>query len=226
MKKTNVLWIILDLIFLVIFNVLFFALGGFKHNVSVWISYWFIHFAYLMLLITSRLIRGGKSGAVFGFSLYTISSVYFLVEFVTGITFILISQDSYKAALLIQLIIAGLYGIMLISHMIANEYTADTEEKRQYQIEYVKNASAKLKGLLESIDDKEMKKKVERVYDAFYSSPVKSHPNLAQAESEILISINELGDVVSAGNKDRTISLANSLLIAINERNRRLKMLN
>jgi hypothetical protein len=226
MKKTSILWIILALIFLIVFNILFFILGGSERNESVWISYGFIHFAYFMLLLTPKLIRGGKNVAVFGFSLYSISSVYFLIGLLTGIVFILISPDDYKIALLVQLIILGLYGIMLISHMIANEHTANAEEKRQCQIAYVKDASAKLKNLLENISDKESKKKVERVFDAIYSSPVKSHPNLAEMENSIIISINELNDVISVGNKESIISLANTLLSAVNERNMRLKILN
>ena len=226
MKKINVLWIILDLIFLIIFNALFFVLGGTDHNTSVWMSYGFIHFAYLMLIITPILTRKGKSSSVFGFSLYSISSFYFLVQLTVGVVFILLASDSYTAALLTQLIIAGLYGIMIISNMIANENTADAEEKRQYQIEYVKDASARLKGLVDKISDKTAKKKVEKVYDALYSSPVKSHPSLAHMESNILLSINEISNAVSAGNNESIILLADSLLIAVNERNRQQKMLN
>ena len=225
MNKKNILWAILNLIFLVIFNVLFFVLGGSEHNTSVWMSYVFIHFAYLMLLLTPRLIRSGKSKAVFGFSLYSISAIYFLVEFVLGIVFILIASDSSTTALLVQLCIAGLYGIILVSNMLANEYTADAEEKRQPQIAYVKDASAKLKSLLENINDKEAKRKVERVYDAVYSSPIKSHPNLTDLESRILQSINELEQTISTGNKEHIISAANFLLSSINERNNLLKSL-
>lgn len=225
MKKTSVLWLLLDLIFLIIFNAVFFVAGGFDHKLSVWISFSFINFAYLMLLITSVLIRKGKSEAVFGFSLYMVSSVYFLVELVVGVVFILINPDSFKAALLVQLCIAGLYGIFLISNMIANENTANAEQKRAYEIDYVKKASSELKRLLDSVDDKEVKKKIEKVYDELYSSPVKSHPDLAQTESQILMSINDLENAVSSGNKGRIISLSDTLLIAVNERNRQLKML-
>ena len=226
MKKTTILWIILDSIFLIIFNSLFFVLGGIRHNVSVWISYGFIHFAYFMILLTPVLIRKSKSVAVFGFSLYSISAVYFFVELVTGIVFILVSPESNTAALLVQLCIAGLYGILLVSHMIANEHTADAEEKRQFQIAYVKDVSEKLKGLLERISDKELKKKIESVYDAVYSSPVKSHPDLAQMEYSILQSVNELEDEISAGKKENIIFLANTLLSAVNERNLRLRNMN
>jgi signal transduction histidine kinase len=226
MKKTNFLWKILDLIFLIIFNVVFFLFGGFSHKAAVWISYGFIHFAYLMLLLTPFLIRRGKSAAVFGFSLYSISAVYFIIELVIGIIFILVFPERYTIPLLVQLIIAGLYGIILISNMIANEHTADAEENRQYQISYVKDASAKLKSLMENISDKETKKKVEKLYDTVYSSPVKSHSALTQMENRILQSLNEFENEISAGNKETIISSANSLLIAVNERNMQLKTLN
>jgi hypothetical protein len=212
MKKTSVLWIILDLIFLVIFNTFFFVLGGTGHSVSVWISYGFIHFAYFMLLLTPFLIRKNKSVAVFGFSLYSISAVYFLIEFVAGLIFIFVSPRDHVPALLVQLCIAGLYGIMLISHMISNEHTADAEENRQYQITYIKDMSAKLKGLLGRITDKEAKKKVERLYDTICSIPVQSHLNSAQMENRMLQSINELEDAISTGNNERIITLAASLL--------------
>ena len=226
MKKINVLWIILDLIFLVIFNAIFFIAGGVDHYPSVWLSYGFIHLAYFMLLLTPLFIRKGKSTSVFGFSLYAISSGYFIIEFIIGIIFILISSESYKVALLVQLCIAGLYGIMLIANMIANEHTANAEVERLNQIEYVKDASARIKRMVEQINDKETKKKVEKVYDEIHSSPVKSHPDLAQMESHILLSINDLDDAISKENKESIISLASSLLAAINERNSRLKTLN
>jgi hypothetical protein len=183
MKKTSVFWIILDLIFLLIFNALFFVLGGTGHKASVWISYGFIHFAYFMLLLTPLLIRKGKNSGVFGFSLYSISTVYFLIEFVAGLIFIFVAPESPIAVLLVQLCIAALYGIFLISHIIANEHTSDAEEKRQYQIASIKVMSAKLKGLLGIISDKEAKKKVERVYDMICSFPVQSRLNLTQTEA-------------------------------------------
>lgn len=226
MKKVNILWIILDLIFLAIFNVFFFVLGGVEHVTSVWMSFAFIHFAYFMLILTPLLIRKGKSPAVFGFSLYSISSVYFFVELITGAIFVLVAPESYKATLLVQLVIVGLYCVLLVSNMIANEHTADTEEVRQNQLVYVKEASSKLKVLLGNVNDKEAKKKIEGIYDAVHSSPVKSHSSLSQIENGILQSINELENDISSGNKETIISKTDSLLGMINERNARLKAVN
>ena len=219
MKKINILWMILNLIFLVIFNVVFFTLGGKDHNPSVWISYGAIHLAYVLLIITPIFTRSGKSAALFGVSLGSISTVYFLVELATGIVFILIDAPEYQAALLVQLVIAGLYGILLVINMIANERTADAQESRQHQIDYVKNASAKLKRIIDKAEGKDIKKKLGKVYDVLHSSPVKSHPSLYQTESGILASIDELDYAVANGNTDAVVALAESLLGAVNERN-------
>jgi len=226
MKKINLLWIILDLIFLVIFNTIFFMAGGTDHSTTIWISYGFIHFAYLMLVLTPFFIRKGKSAHVFGYSLYTISAVYFLIQFVTGLAFIFISPESNTAVFLIQLCIAGLFGIILISNMIANEHTANAVEVRQNQIAFVKDASAKLKFLLDVVSDKEAKKHVERVYDVVYSSPIKSHDSLIEIESLIISSLNELQTVINVGKKEDIITVANSLLKKVNERNMRLRNIN
>ena len=135
----------------------------------------------------------------------------------------MVSPESYNATLWVQLCLAGLFGVMLISHLISNEYTTEAEEKRQIQIAYVKDVSAKLKSLLDKTSDKETKRKVEQVYDAIYSSPVKSHPSLAQMEKNIIQSVSELEHAVTKGYKDNIISVANSLLSLINERNQLLK---
>jgi len=224
--KVNILWLMLNLIFLIIFNVFFFMLGNLPHNMSVWISYGFIHFAYFMLIATPVLTRKGKSSAVFGFALNNISATYFIAALFIGIIFILISPEGYTAALLVQLTVAGIYGIILIANLIANERTADAEESRQYQINYVKNASAQLKGILDRVKDKDAKRRVERAYDSVYSSPVKSHPNLEQMEIRILAQIDELDNTVTKGDNKSIISVADSLVSAVNERNTRLRNYN
>ena len=228
MKKKNFLWTILNLIFLVIFNVVFFVLGdsGETHNASVWISYAFIHFAYFMLLLTPMLVKKGKSSHIFGFSIYAISVTYFLLEFVTGITFMLIAPEGYKAALLVQICIAGLYGIILVANMIANEHTAEVEEKRQSEIAYIKDASSKLKILLESISHTDTKKIVERVYDTINSSPVKSNPKAQDIEVCIIEFSNKLESAVRLENNESIISISNNLLDLINKRNNLLQSLN
>ncbi len=221
--KKNVLWILLDLVFLIVFNTVFFVAGGTDHNVSVWISYGFIHLSYLLLIIAPFLIRKSSSAAVFGFSLYSISSTYFLLEFIVGVIFCLINMESYKPALIVQIIIAGFYAIMLISHLIANESTADSIEKHEIELKYVKDCSARILHLVDMVSDKKTRKKVEAVYDIIHGSPVKSNNSVRQIELDVIDQIDLLEEAVDSEDSDRITAVCKKITRLADERNRQLK---
>ncbi len=226
MNKKTVLWIILDLIFLAVFNTVFFVMTGLQHPASVWISYGFIHFAYLMVIVTPFLIRKSSSAAVFGFSLYSISSTYFLIEFVTGIVFIILKSDSLKVALVVQIVIAGIYGILLISHLIANESTADSVERHEDEVAYIKTAASRVKALVGKATDKKANKEIERAYDLLHSSPTKSTSAVRYLESSVMSQISDLEDAVQAGETDLIIATAGEIISTMEERNRKLRLSN
>ena len=226
MKKKNILWILLDIVFLAVFNTVFFMVGGTDHPASAWISYGFIHFSYLMILVTPFLIRKSSSQAVFGFSLYSVSAVYFFVEFIVGLVFIFISSESYKASLVVQVIISGIYAVMLISNLIANEYTADSVEQHEDEVAYIKNAASRVKILIGKASDKKANKEIERAYDLLHSSPSKSNNAVAPLESAILRTIYELESAVSSKDEDAIFSKSREIISLAETRNDELKKLN
>lgn len=224
--KKNVLWILLDLVFLIVFNTVFFVAGGTEHNASVWISYGFIHLAYVLLIITPFLIRDSSSAAVFGFSLGSISAAYFMVEFVVGVIFCLLNLESYKAALIVQVVIAGFYAVMLIANLIANENTADSIERHEMELKYVKECSARVQPLVDMVSDKKTKKKVEAVYDLIHGSQVKSNNNVRQIELDVMEQIDFLESAVDKADNDKITEICNKILRLADERNRQLKLNN
>ncbi|MGN1304757.1 MAG: hypothetical protein ACI4YB_06945 [Oscillospiraceae bacterium] len=226
MKKKNILWILLDIVFLAVFNTVFFMVGGTDHPASAWISYGFIHFSYLMILVTPFLIRKSSSQAVLGFSLYSVSAVYFFVEFIAGLVFIFISSESYKASLVVQVIISGIYAVMLISNLIANEYTADSVEQHEDEVAYIKNAASRVKILIGKASDKKANKEIERAYDLLHSSPSKSNNAVAPLESAILRAIYELESAVSSKDEDAIFSKSREIISLAETRNDELKKLN
>lgn len=134
MKKKTGLWIALDLIFVVLFNVVFFALLGGKHPASVWIAYAFIHIAYIMVVVTPFLARKGRDAHLFGTTIASISTVYFIAALIAGIIIILIRPKTVKWTMIVEVVMTGIYGVMLLINMLANEHTADVTEKRKIQL--------------------------------------------------------------------------------------------
>lgn len=227
MKKTRIYWIILDLIFLVVFNILFFSMAGAKgHPASVWISYGFIHGSYLMLLLTPYFVTKGKSADVYGYSLYTIASGYFLIELVAGVIFILLHPQDWKPALIVQIVLMAAYAFAMLTSMLANEKTASNEARIQNDLKFVRNASAQLESILNSTEKKEIKKLVERAYDAAKSCQVKSSPAVAALESGMMNQIGAIQRAVFSEEKESVEKEVQLFVRMAQERERQLRMSN
>ena len=226
MKRKSVLWVALDLVFLIVFNTIFFVVGGTAHSASVWLSYVFIHFAYFMVLITPFLIRKGSSAVVWGFSIYSISSIYFIIEFSVGIVFILLKQDSYKPALVVQIVIAGIYAILLLSHLIANESSANNVKRHEQEVIYTKEVASRVKLMMGKLSDKKTNKEIEKLYDLLRSSPSKSSGAVYSLERSIVDMITELETSIASNDLEITKKIISKTIAAVEERNRKLRQLN
>lgn len=226
MNKKNMLWILLGLVFQAVFNSIFFAAGGTEHVTSVWIAYGFIHFAYLMLLATPLLIRKSGNAVVLGLPLYAISSIYFIVTFVVGVVFIFVHPKSYKASLIAEFFIVGIYAFILIIYMIANEGTAGSIERHEMELRYIRDSSSKLKGIMDSINDKLLLKKVEKLYDLIHASPVKSNKSVYSYEIEVLKLIDKLDSNIRKNDAVAVEEIMRKIECNASERNRRLQCRN
>ena len=108
MKKKPIL-IIIALFFPTIFNILFWSLCK-EYNVSVWISYSFIHIAWLANIIV--FIRGTDSShdrSVTSYPGYIFSILYLAAELLMGIIFIIIAPDAFFITLTANLILFAVY---------------------------------------------------------------------------------------------------------------------
>jgi len=132
MKRIYFLWTLLNSLFLIVFNLLFFVLADIESfKSSVWISFGFIHFAYFVLLLTPVLVRKSKVETDYRKPLYLITGAYFLIAFLVGITFILTSPETIKVTLTVQTILATLFLGWLLVHLLANEHTANSIAERE-----------------------------------------------------------------------------------------------
>jgi glucan phosphoethanolaminetransferase (alkaline phosphatase superfamily) len=222
-KKKVVLGILLDLAFLIVFNVCFFVIGSTNHTASGWLAYGFIHFAYIMVLLTPVLARKSFPVYIWGLTIAGISTTYFIVEFIVGIIFIVLNHDSIKVDLVVQVIIAGLYLVTLLANMIANETTADNIARNKDEVAFIKNASSRVKALMDKFDDKKANKAVEQVYDLIHSSPSKSCVAAQSYENDVVNKIGELESYVSSNDKGQAVRVAGEIVELMEERNRKVR---
>ncbi len=225
MKKTF-LATSLSLVFLVLFNAVFFIIGGAEHTASVWIAYAFIHFAYIMFIATPAFAGKSRNRAMFGFTISAISSLYFVVEFIVGLLFIIIGGNGYKASLIIQLLIAGIYAAFLISTLLANEHTAESVARQKAEVAYIKDAASRIKMLIGRYGDKNLDKQLEKAYDLLHSSPSRTISTVTAIEREILNKIASLEAAISINAFDKATYCTAEIIALTEERNRVLQTAN
>ena len=223
MDKKRLLWYLLDSIFIIVFNLFFFLLGGSQHEASVWFSYAMIHVSYGLLLTTPYLIRKGSAATDYGRPLFVGTAAYFFVEFLIGVIFILVAPQSLTAPILVQVTILAAFVIYILANMIANEHTAEKVERHEKELEYVKQSCLKLKLLMANVTDVEVAKKLEKAYDIINASPLKSDASVANIEQSVFDKISELETKVLDSN---ALSLIDEIIKFANARNNGLQTIN
>jgi hypothetical protein len=210
-----------------VFNFLFFMLGDAgEAGTPVWISYGFIHFAYVLLLVTPLMVRQGGTDYIYRRPLFAITTAYFLVELVVGVIIILVAPDGIKAALIIQVILATICLACLLTHLIANEHTAESTTRHETELQYVKESSARVQAVLQQITDKATRVKVERLYDLLHGSPARSGADVRPLELQVMNEIERLGNAVDQDDTGQIASIADKIQRLAETRNRQLKTSN
>lgn len=224
MKKKILPWIVIDLVFLIVFNVVFFALCGTDNTASAWISYAFIHIAYLLLLITPKFIPKTDDPDSYAYSLYSISGIHFIITLICGIVFICIKDNIPQYAICAHAVITGIYIIAFIAHMMVGKKANDSYQQSEKEIKYINTCCAKLEILKNKLkDNNELYLKVNEVYEAVHASPVKTHGAVHEIEINMLKAIEALSENSLQENKESFIAKANEIIGLVNERNTLLK---
>lgn len=223
MKKNFLLFTTLS-IFLIIFNLLFFLFGDIaSHNDSLWISYGFIHFSYLIFVISIFTNKKGSGRNGYDASTVFITWKYFVIELIVGTVFIFLNLEGIAIALASQSVLAAIFLILWLSNLLANEHTADSMARQEQEISYIKDCSHKLRLLSQNSSDVSTRKLIDKCYDAVSSSPSKSNRNVYDIERNILITISELENAVFTDNKESIKTLSAQIIRMVTERNIKLK---
>lgn len=201
MRKTQIHWLIVGFVLLCVFNFLFFWLDFHRNYISIWVSYVFIHLAYIQLIAVPFLVPKSKSTHIFLEGIAAVSAAYFLTETVLGSVFILLALESWKLVFLIQFIILLVNAFILYINIIVNKRTANTEQyKNQVQktIKTAMNYLQQAKQITEG-DDRAL---IVNVYDNLKASPLLVDENIRGIEENILSGCKNILDMAQDNRHD------------------------
>lgn len=171
MQKIKSLKIALYCIFPLLFNLLFFMLSKGEHPTSSWISYVFIHLAWVLLITTPLLSPQGATSSIFNLSIYGVSFVYFLAELIVGVI-IIVQPQAAKGTVTLQGLLLILYVAILIPALLSNEHSAKNTEVIINNSEVIREYCSRISALFNVIPNEEVNRELQRAYNTLHAAPV------------------------------------------------------
>lgn len=221
--KSKVFKVIISLLFLVIFNVLFFVLGGTRQSDSNWLCYGFITLSYLLMLATPLFFKAKKGEAVLEYTLWMNASVYFFVELIVGVFFIVGACESVTWPLIIQSLLLVIFLIVQLSSAVANQATSASVAKQRAESIAIQELASKIRSRMRDIEDEQLRKQVTRCYEDINSSSVESFPEAQEAELALRNAVDMLCVAIEDQDIDQIAKKAKRVSNALADRNAVIK---
>ena len=216
--KNKIAYIVICSVFVVIFNISFFLLKDSEVHGATWISYGFIHLAYIGLLLTQLLDEKHKEVSL-RLSSHLVSIIYFIVELITGVIFIIMNPVGFKATLIIQTVLFGLYLIVLLINVIINSKIIDSLEETKYNKKYVEETTKILDSIKLSTNSEQVLSLINKLYDIVHGSQLKSNSEAITIEVEIEHKIRRLEKNILTISVEEQISEIKVIIDLANKRN-------
>lgn len=223
--KSNIIKIIIGLIFLIVFNALFFLLRGTtEHTITEWVCYGFIHAAYLCLLSTPLFCNAGKGEIVLDASLYLRALFFFFTELIVGIGFIWYNPESYSWPAIVQGILLAAFLILQLMSVLANDATEVSLKKQKQERVYIRSLAEDIKDSMRKVSDPILRKQMASCYETLNNASIESFPEAAAAELELKNAVNALYAAADVDDSEQLSQLIQKVQVALKHRNQAIRM--
>lgn len=213
----------IKLILLAIFNVSFFTITKAACSFSMWISYAFIHFSFLMFFLSPLFTRkSNNSQHVAIESIALITAIYFIATLGIGIFFLfnpLIVVFQYS----VETTVTGIYLIILIITISINNKIASDENTVSTEKMFLNNIYVKTEFLKIKITDFDLRNELENLQEESKYSPTKSSITVKEIENQIITLLDQITLNMEKQNKEEILSKITNCRDLLKKRNMFLK---
>ncbi len=226
-KNYLVVWAVL----LVLFNVIAFVSVGWegyeKYTASFWIGYVFISLCFVGQLACAykALKEENLTKLFYNIPLFKASYSGLIASFVFGGACMLISPLPYWVGIILCAIVLTLNFFSVMKASVAVDAVAQIDKKVKVQTFFIKSLTVDAETLMARAEGEEIKAECRKVYEAIrYSDPMSSDA-LSTAESQITLKFAALSDAVAVGDLNAVQAAAREVVILVEDRNKKCKVM-
>ena len=216
---------------LAVFNVITFAVPNTvnvnKFTLAFWISYAFITLMFIAQLVCSIVFfkQDNNDKKFLNIPIISLSYTALIVSIIVGAVAMVVPFIPYWVGIILDVLIVAFYAIAIISSKAAADKIENIDKKVKAQTFFIKSLTVDAESLLPRAKSDETKAISKKVYEAIrYSDPM-SNEALSPVESQITIKFNEFSNAVVEDNKPLAETIGNELIILVNDRNKKCKIL-
>ncbi|MGN1442782.1 MAG: hypothetical protein ACI4XE_02930 [Acutalibacteraceae bacterium] len=229
-NKNTIKNVAIFIIVLIIFNVIFFAIP-FMHTATFWGAYIFGTIAILAQIgvaALSYINTNTLKKKVYAFPIVRMGIIYLAVQLVISLAFSAVSTFYDKLPgwiiYVVSVIVLGVFTILVLLTDTTRDKILEIEEEEERQTAQIKTFRVNIDSITRGVDDPGLLKTLQKLSDtAKYSDPVSSEP-LYPIEAEITEKIDELGNLIQAGDIEEAKTLAEKVIDLFEDRNAQCKM--
>lgn len=230
MSKKYMQFAAMGAIIFAMYNVIVFALFGFAdHESPFWISYIFMLIAFAVAALSGVLL--GESGMalrdwLFGYPIVRHCVIYAALELILSLIFMTVEHNvTWVLPFVLQVLLLGVYGIMLISCFISKTAIGEVHEKVEKKARYITLLQADAQLLCGKCSDDPLKTKCEKLAEAIrYSDPMSSEA-LEELEKQLSDTVTACSAAIDQGNLALAGHLCDQAMQQLHERNLKCKAL-
>lgn len=216
---------IIKLVFPVIFNLIFFLFVAIDGTLAQWSAWLFINVAYAAFIYTLK-DQVKERLSVLNFTIYAIGLGYFFIALIVGVLFMAVFKTAGVVSCIVQLILLGVFVVVALGSKLANISTEHSIEQQRKQglfiqslLQGVNGCIAILPSKVTSGMDSSCESALRQLAQALEISPLQSSIAVVQIEQELQANLLKLQQAVAAGKVEQVSSLAQQMILQINQRN-------
>ena len=232
MKKGFKYYLSIWVILLAVFNVAVFVspgeAGGYtKFGGSFWVGYIFITLSFIGQLICAYIAFKADNLQKFFYNvpLIRISRIGLVLTVILGTLCMAIPNLPNWIGVILCLAVLAFTAISVIKATTAGDIVSGIDEKIESKTSFIKLLTADAEALMSAAKTPELKAEVKKVYEAIrYSDPM-SNAALEEINEQIQNQFSVFEDAVKAEDFDLASSYSYELIILIDNRNKKCKLL-
>lgn len=227
-KYYVVCWAVLAAVFnLIVFIVPNEMIGMNKFGGAFWSGYVFIMLAFVGQLVCAYFAFKAENKQKFFYNLplITISYAATIASVIVGTLCMVIPNLPNWVGIIICLVILAFSAVSVVKAKAAADVVSEIDKKIKVKTLFIKSLTVDAESLMARAKTDEINAELKKVYEAVrYSDPM-SDEALSGIESQITLKFDLLSKAVAEENAEAVRSAAEELVILINDRNKKCKLL-